>query len=335
MRKQRKMEHIDSYLLSTYEGNPLFSDIYIEPVALSSYDFSEIDTRKEFFGKVLDFPLLINAMTGGSAETEDINDDLARLCHQLNISMATGSQKIIFEEEDINQSFLTVRETAPEAVIFGNLSARESVEEFRKAKELISAQGMQIHLNTVQELIMKEGDREFAHTRENLKKLREELDFPLIIKEIGFGLSKKDCYELYDLGYRVFDIAGHGGTNFAEIENSRRTDEDFSSFIQWGIPTAKILLDLQDRPEDMIVLSSGGITTPLDIVKSFILGADYVAISGEILKYLLYGGYNAAFHYVESLILQTKMLMHSLDCRTLDDLKNVEYKITGTLKELI
>ena len=334
MRKQRKTEHIENYLKSTYEGDPLFSDIYIEPVALSSYDFDEMTTRKEFFGKELNFPLLINAMTGGSDETEDINDDLARLCHHLNISMATGSQKIIFEEEDVKQSFLTVRETAPQAIIFGNLSARESVEEFKEAKELLQAQGMQIHLNTVQELIMKEGDRNFSKTRENLENLRKELDFPLIVKEVGFGLSKKDIQELYEMGYRNFDISGHGGTNFAEIENTRRVDSDFSNFIHWGIPTAKILLDMKDRPEDMTIICSGGVRSAEDIVKAFILGADFVAISGEILKYLLYGGYAAAYNYIESLMLQTKMLMHSLNVKSIDELKTIDYKITGRLKEI-
>lgn len=334
MRVERKKEHIENYLKSEYRGDPLFDDVYLEHHALTDFDFEEIKTTFDFFDKTLSFPLLINAMTGGGEEVTDINEDLARLTAEFNFAMATGSQKVALENEESEESFRAVREVAEQAFLLGNLSAREDIEDVKKAIDLIKADGMQLHLNTFQEMVMPEGDRHFKHSLENIKKINDELKIPLMVKEVGFGIGRKDALRLYEAGIRYIDIAGFGGTNFVEIEDNRQFDKDFSDLYSWGIPTAKCLLDIKDRPKDLKIIASGGIRNAVDIIKAFVLGADMVAISGEVLSYLLHGGYDAARNYLQDLLDKTKILMISLNVSTIAELRNIDYKITGRLREI-
>lgn len=336
MREIRKEEHIENYLKSAYKGNNLLDDVYIEYNALPELNYDEINTESEIFGKKTKFPLMINAMTGGTEVCEEINADLARIAKEFSIPIALGSQKIALENDESIKTFSIVREIVGEDnVVIGNLSSNSSLREVKRAKNMINADAIQLHVNPVQELVMKEGDRNFSGVLDNIGNIIEEFDKPIIVKEVGFGLSSDVVSKLYARGARYIDIAGHGGTNFVEIENNRRFDCDFEDFYPWGIPTAKIMLDIKkERKEDLFLIASGGLKTGQCIVKSFILGADYTGISGEILSFLLYGGYDQARDYVESLIAKTKIAMLLLGAKNLEDLKRIPYKVTGRLKEL-
>lgn len=331
----RKKEHIENYLKSEYQGDTMLSCVYLEHQALTRYNWEDINTRVSFLGHTLEFPLIINAMTGGNETACDINEDLARLASEFGIAMATGSEKIALMQPEACESFQTVRQTAPNTVIIGNLSARESLDDVLAAISLIGADAMGLHLNTVQELIMAEGDRAFAQSYDNLCHIAKNTPVPLIVKEVGYGLSRHSCDLLHDIGIRWMDVSGHGGTNFSEIEDGRRFDRDYSELYQWGIPTAKCLYDLRDRPHDMHIIASGGLKNASDIVRAFVLGADMCAISGEILRYLMHGGYAAAKEYIASLIDKTRILMLSLNCCRIEELKEVPFKIVGPLKDLI
>ena len=336
MREVRKEEHIENYLKSEYKGDNLLDDIYIEYNALPELDYNEINTESIIFGKKTKFPLMINAMTGGTEVCEEINADLACIAKEFSIPMALGSQRVALDNGDAIKTFSIVREImGDENIVIGNLSAHSSIKDVNRVQRMVDADAVQLHINPVQELVMSEGDRDFTGILDNIGNVISEFEKPIIVKEVGFGLSAEVIGRLYDAGARYVDIAGHGGTNFVEIENNRRFDCDFEDFYPWGIPTAKILVDLQKKREkDMFLISSGGIKTGLGIVKSFILGADYVGISGEILSYLLYGGYEQARDYVEFLIRKTKIAMLLLGCKNLEDLKKVPYRVTGRLRDL-
>ena len=333
---ERKQEHIENYLKSEYKGNNLLDCIYLEHTSLPEIDIKDVDLSINFNGKKIDYPFMINAMTGGGDSCCDINEDLARLCKTFNIPMAVGSQKIGLLEEEAVESFELVRENLPknESIVIGNLSERESLDDVKKAIQMIDCDMFGLHLNPIQELIMEEGDREFRGIKDNIKNILENVDVPIIVKEVGFGMSKKNVLDLYDLGVRYIDIAGHGGTNFCEIEDNRRFDMEFSEFYCWGIPTAKILIDLKDKPDDLFLIASGGIRTAVDIVKSIVLGADMTAMSGEVLSYLMHGGYEFAKEFMDSLIYKTKMMMVMLGAKNIQELKKIDYKVFGKLKEI-
>ncbi len=335
MRKYRKREHLENCLRASYEGNTLFEDVFICHSSLSDFDFDEVDTSVEFLNKKLDFPLIINAMTGGTDFSKQINTDLSNIAKKFKIAMAVGSQTIVFEDEDMAESFKCVREMAKDGVVLSNLSGHATVEEAKFAIETIEADGIQIHLNPAQELAMEEGDRNFKDVLSNIEKIVGGVDVPVIAKEVGFGMSKKVVKRLYDVGVRYVDISGFGGTNFIEVENLRTPYNDLSELYSWGIPTAMSILEAKSlNLEDLKIVGSGGIKTSLDLAKAIMLGADITAISGEILNYLARGGLQYAEEYLESLIFKTKMIMLLTNSRTIADLKNAEYRITGKLKEL-
>lgn len=336
MRMERKQEHIENYLKSTYRATNLLEDIYIEHMALPDLDFDEIDTEVEFLGKKISFPLVINAITGGGEISSDINESLARLAKEFHLPMAVGSQKIALEEQEAIESFELVRSILPkDGIVIGNLSATESLHSVKSACQMIDADAMQLHLNVAQELIMEEGERKFKGVLENIEYIRQHFEKPIIVKEVGFGLGKEAVEKLYRAGIRIVDVAGHGGTNFAEIEDSRRFDSDFSEFYTWGIPTAKCLLDIKDTYDDLFVIAGGGIRRGTDIIKAMILGADMVSVSGELLSYLMHGEYDGAKEYLRGLILKTKMMMLMLGAKNCEELKQVPFHIEGRLKDLM
>lgn len=336
MRKYRKREHIENYLRSSYTGNPLFDDVLLVHNSLPECDFYEVDTSTMFLNKKINFPLMINAMTGGSEFTEDINRDLSLIAKEFNLPMAVGSQTLAMEDKDAIKSYQIVRENMKDGIVLGNLSGRATVDEAKFAVEMIGADGLQIHLNPAQELAMDEGDRTFRGILTNIEKIVASLDVPVIVKEVGFGMSKEVVKRLYASGVRIVDVSGYGGTNFMEVENLRNPENDLSELYSWGIPTAMSVIGAKSLElDDLQIISSGGVRNSLDIAKSIAIGADMVAISGEILSYLIHGGYEYTMQYLAGLIYKTKIVMTLTGSKNIEELKETKYFITGRLKDLL
>lgn len=332
-RSERKDEHIENYLKTSDYNDPLFGDIYLDHNSLSEVNFNDIDTSVEFLGRKISMPLMVNAMTGGGELSADINEDLSSICESLNIPMAVGSQTIALEDNEALESFSLIKEK--NLVRIGNLGAEKSLEDFKKAYEMIDADGMQVHLNIAQELFMPEGDKDFRGYYNNIKNLVTSLDRPLIVKETGNGLSKKVCKKLIDAGVRYLDVSGCGGTNFIEIEDMRDFVSDYKEFYTWGVPTAKAIIDARSLSDEVFIIASGGIKTAVDLAKTLIIGADMAAVSGEALRYLLLGSYEACYEYLKEMKNRLKIAMALLGVSNIEELKKVEYKLTGRLKDLV
>ncbi len=336
MRKYRKREHIENFLRTAYKGHTLLEDVFLYHNSLPEMDFEEISTSTNFLDKKNCFPLMINAVTGGSDFSKEINLNLAQIAKHFNIPMAVGSETIIFEDKDILDSFKIVRETLGDGIVIGNLSGRVTPDEAKEAVELINADALQIHLNPAQEIVMGEGERSFTNILSNIEEVVKHLEVPVIVKEVGFGISRDVAKKLYNIGVRYIDVSGYGGSNFIEIENLRTPNRDLSELFGWGIPTALSLIENVELDlEGLNLIASGGIRTAQDVVKSLVLGANMVAISGEIISYVVHGGVEYTIEYIDELIYRTKMIMLLTGSKNIEDLKNVEYKITGRLKELL
>lgn len=332
-RRERKDEHVENYLKTSEYNDQLFSDIYLDHNSLADVNFDEIDTSIEFLGRKISMPLMINAMTGGGELSFDINEDLSSICKSLNIPMAVGSQAIGLEDKDAEESFSLIRDK--NLVRIGNLGAERSPDDFKNAAGMIDAHAIQVHLNVAQELFMPEGDKDFRGYYENIKNLKENLDLPLIVKETGNGLSKGVCKKLIDAGIGYLDVSGTGGTNFIEIEDMRDFVSDYKEFYGWGVPTAKAIIDARSLSDDVFIIGSGGIKTAVDLAKALIIGADMAAVSGEALRYLLLGSYEACYDYLKEMNKRLKITMALLGVKNIEELKKVDYKITGRLKELV
>ncbi|ERI94771.1 isopentenyl-diphosphate delta-isomerase, type 2 [Clostridiales bacterium oral taxon 876 str. F0540] len=335
VRSSRKKEHVQHFLTGNFEGDNYFRHIYLEHNSLPELDFEEIDTRCSFLGKNISFPLMINAMTGGFKDGVHINGNLARLAEKLNIPMAVGSQAIAVKDKEYESSFKIVREILKDGLVISNINAFAEIDEVRRAIDMIQADAIQIHLNPAQEIVMPEGDRNFKGVLRNIEKIVAKIDKPVIVKEIGFGISKYTAKRLFDAGVRYIDIGGRGGTNFIKIESERNKEFEFGELFNWGIPTALSLLECRSVSGELNIICSGGMKSADDIIKALCAGADITGISGPILRALLEGGFDSAYKYLENIIYKAKVIMLLLGRKNINDLRSVPYRIKGELKELL
>lgn len=333
-RRQRKDQHIENYLKTRARGTTLLDCVYIEHNALSDVSLKQIDTSVEFMGQKISMPLMVDAITGGGDSSASINEDLSSICQAINIPMAVGSESIALIDESSRESFELVKQKE-DLFRIGNLGFERNYDNFIFARDLIDAKAMQVHLNIAQELVMKEGDNDYHSSIDIIGELVEKFPYPIIVKETGSGISKEVAQKLIEKNVKYIDVAGKGGTNFIEIEDLRDFEMDYSDLYNWGIPTAKSIIDVRSASDDVFIIASGGIKTAMDVVKSIIIGADMAAMTGEVLNYLLRGGYQACEDFLKEVNHKIKIIMALLGVRNIEELKKVDYKLIGELKELV
>lgn len=332
----KKDLYIENSLISTHSGDSLFEDIYLEHNSLPEIDFDDISTESKIFGKDISFPLIINAMTGGTERGMEINEILLAIAKDLRLPISVGSQEEEYEQTESGLYIGNIKDDLDkEVVLLSNLSAKSSIEDIEKAMEDINSQAITLYLNSAQSAVSYDGNKNFKNVLSNIRNLANTYSDKMIIKEKSMGMSEATVRRLIDAGVKYIDVSGKGGTNFIEMENLRNYRNDFSDLYSWGIPTAKSIINVRRVSKDVNLIASGGIKTGLDVAKALILGADYVGVSGELLKYVLHGGYQQGISYLNDLIYKTKIVMFLLGVKDISQLKNVEYKITGKLKEIL
>jgi len=268
-----------------------FADIRLLHDPLPEMALEEVDLGIQLAGKDLSFPVLINAMTGGTGQAVRINHALAVVAEKYGLALGIGSQTVALEDPGWRDSFTVVRDANPGGVIFANIGARASVEAALQAVEMVHADALQLHLNITQELAMREGDRDFRGILENIRRIATQCPVPVIAKEVGFGLSREAAKALHACGVNILDVGGAGGTNFASIED-RRGGLFNRELDDWGIPTAVSLAEVVDAGLPVEIIATGGIRTAPDAAKALAMGAAMVAMSGSILKILLRDGFD-------------------------------------------
>ncbi|MET3558132.1 isopentenyl-diphosphate delta-isomerase [Streptococcus rupicaprae] len=233
-------------------------------------------------------PFFINAITGGSPQTTKLNQRLAILARETGLAMATGSVSVAMKDPEAAASFKVVRQENPKGLVFANLGAHHGLENARRAVDLLEADALQIHVNVPQEIVMPEGERAFRGWLDNIEAIVAKLEVPVIVKEVGFGMSRETLVELYGRGVKLVDISGRGGTNFARIENARRKSAKYDFLEDWGLTTVESLIEAMSLPKDQRpqVIASGGVRHALDVVKCLALGADLVGLSGQALHWV-------------------------------------------------
>lgn len=330
-----KNKRLENILISSHETDTLFSDVYIEHNSFPEMRFEDIDTKVKFFDKDIPFPLVINAMTGGTEQSVEINEMLYNISEQLNIPMEIGNQDIMLEDEEAIDLFLGEHTTEErKTIILANLHASSTLDQVKTAIESVKADGIALHINPAQEIVGVDGKRDFRGILDNIREITKKYSKRVVVKEIGCGMSEDTIEKIISCGVEIIDISGTGGSNLIEIENLRNIDRDFSELYDWGIPTAKSILNARAVSKDVKIIASGGIRTALDVVKAIILGADYVGIGGELLKFLLHGGHEYAKVYLEELMYKTRVIMFLLGAKNIEELKKTPYKLTGKLKDI-
>ncbi|MFF2660950.1 type 2 isopentenyl-diphosphate Delta-isomerase [Kitasatospora sp. NPDC058032] len=333
MISQRKDDHVRLAVEQQHGhvGRNQFDEVSFVHHALAGIDRPRVSLATTFAGVSWPVPLYINAMTGGSEMTGRINRDLAIAARRTGVPIASGSMSAYFKDESCAGTFSVLREENPDGFVLANVNATASVEKARRAVDLLAADALQIHVNTVQETVMPEGDRSFSAWVPQIGKIAAGVDVPVIVKEVGFGLSRETVLTLRELGVRVADLGGRGGTDFARIENGRRDLRDYTFLEGWGLSTAACLLDAQGV--DLPVLASGGVRHPLDVARALALGAHGVGASGTFLRTLMDEGVDALVDQLTTWLDQLAALMTMLGAATPADLTRCDLLIQGSLRE--
>jgi isopentenyl-diphosphate delta-isomerase len=295
MTNDRKVQHIAIINddRETDRRKRYFDAIHLTHRALPEIALSEIDPSVMFLGKRLSFPLLISCMTGGSHDmVRTINRNLAIAAEAEQVAMGVGSQRVMFSAPEARASF-SLRTEAPTAVLLGNLGAVQlnegfGITEAQAAVDVLGADALVFHLNPLQEAVQPEGDTNFAGLAEKIGAVaRALLPCPIIVKEVGAGISEADARRLTDQGIRFIDVAGSGGTSWSRIEHHRQESggDDLGILFQdWGLPTPLALRQLTSLRPGVTLIASGGVRSGIDMIKSVILGASLCGIASPFLR---------------------------------------------------
>lgn len=322
MSSNRKDEHL-LLAKAQKEKKNAFDKIVLNSTDLPNLSMDDIDLSTTFLGYKIKYPFYINAMTGGSLKGYEVNNFLSQLASHFDIPFVTGSQSIALKDQNQIESFAVVRKNHSGLVI-GNLNANATSNDAKKALSMINGDGLSIHLNVIQELVMHEGDRDFTLWSKNIKDIVATLDKPVLVKQVGMGLSEDTIKSLLAIGVKHMDVAGSGGTSFLDIE-SKRSGKDYSYLNEFGLETADILLNL-NKIKDIIYYASGGIRNPLDVIKSLVLGANAVGLSRWFLN-LTDLSIDEAIIYVNDFILDLKKIMIIIGAKDIYALKDIKYQI--------
>lgn len=293
--KGRKADHINICLNERIEPDyDYWSDVRLLHEALPEVDLDEIDTSTNVLGKDLEFPFIVTAITGGFEGAKRINANIAKACSELGIGMGVGSERAGIDGVD-TESYAVIKEYDVPLVI-GNVGAPQLIpqkgkraygaDDVIRARELIDADVVAIHLNFLQEVVQPEGDTNARGCYDAIRSIAREC--PIIAKETGAGFKPGTLNRLYSVGVKAIDLAGMGGTSFSAVElyRARKADDRIRSrlgetFFDWGIPTP-VSLESADRHIPMI--ASGGVRTGLDVARAISMGAVCAGAANLVLK---------------------------------------------------
>lgn len=329
----RKDEHVSlarAFHQKTKEND--FDAIRLLHSSIVTIRPEEVDLSTEILGLKLSVPFYINAMTGGSEKTKKINHDLAIIARETGLMMATGSVSAALKDPSVADSYTIVRKVNPHGLILGNMGAGRTSEDAKKIMELLQADGLQIHLNVPQELVMPEGDHDFHEWPQNIQQTIQTLNVPVIIKEVGFGMTRETLQQLQALGAQAIDVSGRGGTSFSQIENARRKKRELTYLDDWGQSTVVSLLEAQSVT-NLTLLASGGIRDAYDIFKALCLGAKAVGISAAILDQLMSDGIESTIAMIEDWKIQLHRLYLMTNKATTAELSHNPIILSGAPKE--
>ena len=314
--ERRKNDHLDIVLRNEVAApyrDSGFNGIRFTHCALPELNLAEIDLSTTFLGKPMAAPLLISSMTGGPARSVSLNRHIAEACNALGLGFGVGSQRIALEGTSIAGFGKELRNAAPNAVILANFGAAQlhdwdGAEMARRAVEMIEADGLIIHLNPLQEAIQPSGDTNWSGLLAKIEAICKTCSFPIICKEVGAGISGQTARQLIEAGVSVIDVAGRGGTSWVAVEAERAEasiqKQIAEPFYDWGIPTAKAVVDIRRHCPKTPVIASGGIRNGLDCAKSIRIGANIVGLAAGILQ--------SAMQDEEKLIEQLKIIIEQL-----------------------
>lgn len=293
--EQRKRDHLRINLEEDVAAKGIttgFERYRLVHQALPELSLAAIDTSVTLFGRRLAAPLILSSMTGGVEQGGRFNRALATAAQTLGLGMGVGSQRVAIELPERAATF-QVRDIAPDILLFANLGAVQlnhgfGLSECQRAVEMIGADALILHLNPLQEALQHDGNTNFAGLAGRIAAVCRALSVPVVVKEVGWGISAETARLLVDAGVAAIDVAGAGGTSWSEVEKHRaagpHTRRVAAAFAGWGIPTAESLQLCREAAPGLPLIASGGVRDGIDLAKALALGATAAGIAGPALR---------------------------------------------------
>lgn len=344
--KQRKKDGIEIPLNKNVQAKT--TSTYLEHVrlvhsALPELDYDDIDTSTNFLGHRFSAPIIIDSMTGGTDEATVINGRLGELAEKYGFGMGLGSQRAGLKSEELAATYSIARKNAPNAFLIANIGGAQlakglTTEEARSIVRMIRANALVIHLNPLQELVQPEGEPRYKGVLDRISDLAKTIDVPVIVKEVGAGISREVAIRLEMAGVSAINVAGSGGTSWAGVEKHRaETAKDKlkthlgEMFWDWGIPTAVSLLEVK-RSVNLPLIASGGLRNGLEIAKCLVLGASMAAMAYPFLRAAAHSR-DSAFAFADTLLSELKSTMFLVGANSVAALASSRYILTGQLAQ--
>ena len=224
----RKADHIDLAFASHIASGSLDKRFYYEPLLAAHPKQGSLPTTP--FGKhTLPSPLWVSSMTGGTEKAKNINRNLAKACREFGMGMGLGSCRSLLFSNDRLEDFDMRPLIGPNLPLYANLGIAQ-IEQLIEADEIwridqllekLSADGLIIHVNPMQEWLQPEGDRFALPPIDTIEHLLANASYPVIVKEVGQGIGPASLRRLLTLPLEAIEFAAAGGTNFARLENLR------------------------------------------------------------------------------------------------------------------
>jgi isopentenyl-diphosphate delta-isomerase len=346
--KQRKREGIEIPLNKDVQAKT--TSTYLEYVklihnALPELDYDEIDISTTFLKRKFSAPLIIDSMTGGAPEAARINGRLGELAEKYGFAMGLGSQRAGLESEQLAETYSIARKNAPSAFLIANIGGAQlakglTIENIKKIIDMIQADALVIHLNPLQELIQPEGEPKYKGVLSKISEISGDLDVPVIVKEVGAGISKEVAVKLEVAGVSAINVAGAGGTSWAGVEKIRAeaSNNDLKThlgeiFWDWGIPTAASLVEVK-KTVKVPIIASGGLRNGMEMAKCIVLGASMCAMAYPFLLKAAESK-EQLFNFADTVIAELKSTMFLIGAMNLSVLKSSRYILTGPLADQV
>jgi isopentenyl-diphosphate delta-isomerase len=344
--KKRKVDHIKITLSKEVQARKVttgFEDVYFIHRALPEIDKQEIDLHATVFNHKFAAPLIVSAITGGTPEAKKINATIAEAVEELGLGMGVGSQRAAIENKKLEKTFAIARKKAPTAFLIANIGGVQLVREYglkevKKAIEMIDADAIAVHLNSLQEAVQPEGETSFKGILGKIGEIGGELDKPLIVKETGAGISAEEAKKLEAVGVAGIDVSGVGGTSFAAVEYYRAKGRRNSFqrrlgevFWDWGIPTTISIVEVAQTVK-IPVIASGGIRNGSEVAKALALGASLASLAQPVLQAAV-KGVKETKNMLYLMIEELKNNMFLVGAESMQALLKVPLVVTGKTAE--
>ncbi len=347
--RKRKDDHIQICLERDVQATRNhWDDILLVHEAVPRCDLEDIDLGTELLGRKLAAPLIIAAMTGGSRKAGTYNRLLAKAAEEHGIGMGVGSQRGGLEEGRYLGSYTAVKDFEV-PLLLGNIGAPQAspgrrkgpksavpfnVALFERARDMIGAHAVCIHLNYLQEVVQPEGETNAFGLIENIRNVSGHVK--LVAKETGSGISRGCALSLKHAGVSAIDVGGLSGTSFSAVESFRndptgRASRLGATFRDWGLPTpVSVIVAKVGLP----VIATGGLRTGLDIARSLSLGASSGGMAWTLLR-AASKGYDRLSEEIEVILEELRIALFLSGASSVKEMGDRPPVLTGVTKEIV